>query len=241
MNLKQLSTDMIILPEFQEYSEYTQSLSKEPLKITAYLSSPYVTTDYIFFDGVLSSAVFRKVLGEDAYLIPENKSEVFYIPLPLKKIGNVTWFWSASVGFPGTYTEGVAHWRKQTDIETKKRIAIGSGQFKRYDMPIPYTSTVKLVFYAFGNLKEVEYLLTHYVPAIGKKRSQGFGTVREWIVERTDYDWSVVKDGVPMRPIPISSSHQFNLKCDVQMYFAYRPPYWHRGNLTMCYMPLCKV
>jgi len=226
--------------ELDDYGCHVLSMSNEPLKITAILTSPYVTTDYIFFDSLISSAVWQECMGDKAFNIPENKTDVFHIPLPLKLIGTKEPFYSASIGFPKQAVEGTARWRKHTDIESKKKISIGSGQYKRYDMPMPYTSAEEIVFYANGNKTEIERLL-QYIPSIGKKRSQGYGNVRSWKVDHSEHDYSVVRDGVPMRPIPVSEAAQFNLKCDVEMLFAVRSPYWHRANLTKAFMPLCKV
>ena len=226
--------------ELDDYGARIAPIEHEPLKITASLTSPYVSTDYIFFDALISSAVWQDCMKDKAFNTPENKTDTFYIPLPIKHIGAKETFYSASIGFPKQAVEGTARWRKQTDIESTKKIRIGSGEFKRYDMPMPYTSAEEIIFYTNGNKAEIERLLA-YIPGIGKKRTQGYGNVRTWQVEQSEHDWSIVKDGVPMRPIPISEAATFNLKCDVEMFFAYRPPYWHRSNLTRCFMPLCKV
>ncbi len=226
--------------ELDDYGQRIASLSHEPLKITAILTSPYVSTDYIFFDALISSAVWQDCMGDNAFNIPENKTDIFYIPLPLKLMGTKEPFYAASIGFPKQAVEGTARWRKQTDIESKKKIRIGSGEYKRYDMPMPYTSAEEIIFYANGNKAEIERLL-QYIPGIGKKRTQGYGNVRLWRVEQAEHDWSIVKDGIPMRPIPVSEAAQFNLKCDVIMYFSTIPPHWHKSTMTLCYMPLCKV
>ncbi len=231
---------VIHFKELDDYGLRIALLDYEPLKVTAVLTSPYVSTDYIFFDALISSAVWQSCMGQKAYDIPENKTELFHIPLPLKLIGEKELFYAASIGFPKHAVEGTARWRKNTEIESKKKIRIGSGEFKRYDMPMPYTSAEEIVFYVNGNKAEIQRLL-QYIPSIGKKRSQGYGNVRTWHVEQSTHDYSVVKDGVPMRPIPVSEAIPFNLKCDVEMLFACRSPYWHRKNLARCYMPLCKV
>jgi hypothetical protein len=230
----------IHFPELDAYGQRIASLPYEPLKITAILTSPYVTTDYIFFDALISSAVWQDCMGDKAFNIPENKTDVFHISIPLKLIGTKEPFYAASIGFPKQAVEGTARWRKQTDIESKKKINIGSGEYKRYDMPMPYTSAEEIVFYANGNKAEIERLL-QYIPGIGKKRTQGYGNVRLWRVESSEHNYSVVRDGVPMRPIPVSEGAPFDLKCDVEMLFASNAPYWHKKNITKCFMPLCKV
>lgn len=232
---------MIHIPELDEYEIEIEAMTFEPMKITVHMGSPVVTTDYIFLDGLLSSAAFRDRVPR-YYDIPENRNELIHIPLPLKKYGDAEPFYAASIGFsPGMIIEGIERWRKRTEIESKKKITIGSGTYKIYDMPIPTQYAESWIFYANGDISEVRRLLTTHISSIGKKCSQGFGEVKKIEVAASDHDWSVVKDGVPMRPIPVSEAGGFDLDCDVQMFFAFRPPYWHRLNLTECFMPLCRV
>lgn len=229
---------MIHYPELDEYGERIDPSTFESMKVVMEMRSPVVTTDYIFLDGLISSAVFKDRIS-NYYDILQNRNDLIHIPLPLKQYGKSEPFYAASIGYADQIVEGIDHWRKRTEIESKKKIQVGSGQYKMYDMPMPTQWSKSWVFYANGNIDEVRRLLTTYISAIGKKCSQGFGSVKSITVESSEHDWSIVKDGVPMRPIPISA--QFDLDCDVETYFAFRPPYWHRQNLTQCYMPLCRV
>lgn len=232
---------MIKLKEFEDYETFVSELKYEPLKVTACLSSAFVTTDYIFSDSLISSAVWQDVQQEKAFNIQENKNDVYDIPLPIKLNGEIEKYYSSSIGFPKMAVEGISHWRKVTEIESKKKIRIGAGEFKRYDMPMPYTSCEEIVFYCNGNKQEVERLLKSYIFSIGKKRGQGYGSIRSWKVEGSKTDYSTIHEGVPMRPIPINEAKELKLKCDIQMFYSYRSPYWHHKNMTMCYIPLCKT
>lgn len=231
---------MIHIPELDAYETKIMQMNFEPMKITIHMGSPVVTTDYIFLDGLVSSAVFQDRVP-NYYDMPENRNELIHIPLPLKRYGNQEPFYAASIGFSEEIIEDVERWRKRTDIESKKKISIGSGKYKIYDMPIPTQYAESWIFYANGDIHEVQRLLSTHISSIGKKCSQGFGAVRSIEVSASDHDWGVVRDGVPMRPIPTSESGEFDLDCDVEMYFAFRPPYWHSANLTECFMPLCRV
>jgi len=231
---------MINLPELDEYGSRIDPETFEPMKVTFEMRSPIVTTDYIFLDGLISSAVFKDCIPNH-YDMPQNTSELIHIPLPLKQYGDKEPFYAASIGYADQIVEGVDHWRKRTEIESKKKIQVGSGQYKMYDIPMPTMWAESWIFYANGDIDEVRRLLTTHISAIGKKCSQGFGSVKQITVEPSDHDWSVIKDGVPMRPIPVSGASGFDVDCDVVMYYAYRPPYWHRLNMTECYMPLCRV
>ncbi|MEA3324443.1 MAG: hypothetical protein U9Q37_04810, partial [Euryarchaeota archaeon] len=232
---------MIHIPELDEYGAQIDSATFEPMKITMEMRSPIVTTDYIFLDGLISSAVFKDRVP-DHYDMPENRNDLIHIPLPLKQYGSEEPFYAASIGYADQIVEGIEHWHKRTEIESKtKKIDVGSGQYKIYAMPMPTMWAESWVFYANGNIEEVVRLLTTHISAIGKKCSQGFGSIKRITADPSEHDWSVIKDSVPMRPIPVSSAREFDLDCNVEMYYAYRPPYWHRANLTQCYMPLCGV
>jgi hypothetical protein len=231
---------MIHFKELDEYEKEIEEMTFEPMKVTFHMGSSVVTSDYIFLDGLISSAVFKdKVL--EYWNVPENRDELIYIPLPLKRYGTNESFYAASIGFAPEMIEGVERWRKRTEIESKKKIQVGSGQYKIYDMPMPTQYAESWVFYANGNIEEVQRLLTTHICSIGKKCSQGFGEVKAIEISASDHDWSIVKGGVPMRPIPASEAGEFDLDCDVKMFFAFRPPYWHKLNMTECFMPLCRV
>lgn len=227
-------------PQLDEYGETIDPATFEPMKVIMEMRSPVVTTDYIFLDGLVSSAVFKDCVPNH-YDLPQDTSELIHIPLPLKQYGNSEPFYAASIGYADEMVEGIDHWRKRTEIDTKKKIQVGSGQYKMYDMPMPTMWAERWIFYANGDIKEVRRVLQAHISAIGKKCSQGFGHIKQIMVEPSEHDWSIVKDGVPMRPIPESGAYGFDMDCDVLMYFAYKPPYWHRLNMTQCYMPLCRV
>lgn len=231
---------MIHINELDAYGESIKDMRHEPLKITFNMRSPVVTADYIFLDGLLSSAVFKDCVQNHSDML-ENRSDVIHIPLPLKQYGSVKPFYAASIGFAEDIVESTDRWRKRTEIESSKKLQIGSGQYKIYDIPVPTLYADSWFFFANGNKEEIKRLLKLHISAIGKKCSQGFGAINSIAVEPYKHDWSVVRDGAPMRPIPILESNEFNLTCDVEMYFAYRPPYWHTKNMAMCYMPLCRV
>lgn len=231
---------MIHIQTLDEYGAQIDPDTFEQMKVTFEMRSPVVTTDYIFLDGLVSSAVFKDCVRAH-YDMPENRNELIYIPLPLKQHGFDEPFYAASIGCADKIVEGVDHWRKRTEIESRKKIQVGSGQYKMYDMPMPTMWAESWIFYANGDINEVRRLLTKHISAIGKKCSQGFGSIKHITIEPSERDWSVLKGGVPMRPIPVSGAGAFGLDCDVQMYYAYRAPYWHRENMVQCYMPLCRV
>lgn len=231
---------MIHIPELDAYGSKIDPATFEPMKVTFEMRSPVVTTDYIFLDGLVSSAVFKDCVP-NYFDISQDRNELIHIPPPLEQHGTVERFYAASIGYASKIVEGVDHWRKRTDIESKKKIQVGSGPYKMYNMPMPTQWAATWVFYANGDVNEIRRLLQLHISAIGKKCSQGFGSVKHIVVEPFDHDWGVVKDHVPMRPIPLSTASEYDLNCDIEMYYAYRAPYWHKQNMAHCVMPMCGV
>ena len=97
-------------------------------------------------------------------------------------------------------------------------------------MPLVILSTPEMIFYARGDRRQIESLLNH-ISHIGKKSSQGFGEIREWKVETVEQDWSLWKDGQPMRAIPQTQAG-FLLQQT-----GYCFPYWDRRNQSVCIIP----
>jgi hypothetical protein len=57
-------------------------------------------------------------------------------------------------------------------------------------------------FYGCGDLNLVESML-HLLPGIGKKASRGYGAITGVNVKPEDQDLSMMREGLPMRPIPV--------------------------------------
>jgi len=219
------------------------------MKITMYMASPIATTGFIYLDGLLAAAVMKEKLGDEYYNNKPNEQELIDIDLPLVKQYGV---WCASVGF-GDNREAVASWSKRWDDKNddivkfkgkgKARVDIGSGHFKNYHMPLVIKSYKTINFYAKGDIKEVERLLTTYITHIGKKASQGYGEILNMKFEEIDEDYSQFKGGRPTRPIPVSQYPEYKEWClanDIYMIIAkhpIKPPYWRTDCIEWCYMP----
>ena len=88
-------------------------------------------------------------------------------------------------------------------------------------MPLTIFLVPELSWYVVGDADRIRQLLAR-VTHIGKKRSQGHGRVREWIVEPSSEDLS------DRRPIPSKDGVEV---CGL------RPPYWWHGNWTTVKWP----
>ncbi|TRZ48853.1 MAG: hypothetical protein D4S01_09655 [Dehalococcoidia bacterium] len=73
---------MIHIPELDEYETTISKMEFEPMKVTMKMRSPVVATDYIFLDGLISSAVFQDRVP-NYFDILEDHNDLIHIPLPL--------------------------------------------------------------------------------------------------------------------------------------------------------------
>lgn len=87
-----------------------------------------------------------------------------------------------------------------------------------------------------GDVKEVLRLI-QYLPGLGKKVAYGYGSIKSVSVEELKEDYSLVKDGVAMRPLPC----KLGFCSDVVMRLAWRSPYWDKRNIIKCVPPGEKV
>lgn len=137
-------------------------------------------------------------------------------------------------------------WGARSKIEVRKKPALremgrytdaksanlSSGHMKAYDLAIPTVLALEVVWYAHGDADKIRALLQRFVPALGKKRSTGNGTVREWVVEQAEHDWSVIgADGQLTRRMP------FGAAPGSARYGAIRPPYYHATRVVMAVEP----
>lgn len=149
------------------------------------------------------------------------------------------WGWCASAVDEST-------WAVRSKLEIRKKPALkemtrytdaksanlSSGHMKAYDLAMPTVFAHEIVWYAHGDADKVRSLLTRFVPALGKKRSVGNGTVREWIVEQVEHDWSIIGDGGQLaRRMP------FGAAPGSARYGAIRPPYYHATRVVMAVEP----
>ena len=221
-------------------------------KAIAHMKTPIATIDHIILDGIISAAKAKEVLGEQFYTGEniagtEEMIRGMLDPILDRKHG----VYCTSIGI-GDNREYVGSWAKRwedkhEDIvkfrgKGKQRIDIGSGHYKNYHMPLVIKSYKTITFYVRGDMEETKRLLENYIFYLGKKGSQGYGQIRKWGFNETDEDWSVWKDGKPMRPIP-AKEYAGNLEALTKTIGAVNirrhpviPPYW-RPETEMCVMP----
>lgn len=225
-----------------------------PFKVTFSLQTPVVLgAPWLNFDGVISHLIFRERLGQDYYTLPSKEPVTIHdgqLLKPLKRSrtygagdggeiihASVAQF-DVSIDQAGTVTvykrfdEQYCH---EIATDTRK-VNVGSGLFRAYMMKLPYLPARSATFYCNGDLAEIVRLIG-YLPGLGKKTAYGYGMINSVSVEETPEDYSLIKDGVAMRPLPCS----FGYDSDEKMMLAYKSPYWDKRNVAVCVPPGAKV
>jgi CRISPR type IV-associated protein Csf3 len=202
---------------------------------------------WLHFDGIIAYLMLREKLGEDYWTLP-SKDPIDISPYikdpPVKKTGEL---WHASVAqFPEYAKVEYTTLYKRVDerychtIDTKiQKLRVDRGHFRAYMMNIPTIQTNKVSFYVNGDLDEIKRLLMH-VSGLGKKTRAGCGYInrsKPLLVEGTPEDYSLIKDGVAMRPLPTSMGYRGS----VLMWLPWHAPYWDKRNVTACIAPGAKI
>lgn len=222
-------------------------LAMEPFEVEVRLASPVVVDVFsVHLDGVLAKAVLH-----DVGLPVENMNyvtEVWDIPLPLEREEGV---WTASALWCPDAARGITYWRKRWDnfyvrwVRKRKKINIGFGAFRAYNMPMMTIAAPIMMFYGRGAVSEVFRLLKHFTH-IGKKGSQGYGIVREWIVRPVRSAPCMVyeyPDGkvLSMRSLPVKWLDKHGYRARATISLAVRPPYWHPDSQDEGVLPFTEV
>jgi hypothetical protein len=212
----------------------------QPLRITAWLQSPIITDGTLPIDAVLYFVAHRATCPEQVMTISgalrEGRSGAS-LPLARKEEHGPGWYYAASFAeWPESLAEGSDHWNCRIDeslcylIDFRGRrgkIDIASAAYKSYHMPVYYRHALFARWYVVGEPVAIRNLL-RFAPALGKKTSQGWGSVLRWEVETWQEDWSVRReDGKLMRAVPKEGG----------ILAGYRPSYWSPRNQAPCEMP----
>lgn len=126
---------------------------------------------------------------------------------------------------------------RMTRYTDAKSANLSSGHMKAYDLTVPTVFAREVTWFAHGDVDRVRHLLATYVPALGKKRNIGSGTVREWIVREEPGardDVAIHQDGKLRRRMPVGAVTGEAVRAG-----AIRPPYYHHTRIVMCEEPAC--
>lgn len=197
---------------------------------------------------------WRRVAGEHGLLEAPRyfKDRGWRIPafthhLPLAVYGHGyghgLWVYRASYGEPEEPWEwDTQHWARRMNARQvlqyvqnpPKRIQTGKAGFRTYYEALPLFVSRSITWCVAGQLAEIERVLAE-VTHIGKKRSQGYGEIREWRIEPEKEDQSVWRGNDLRRPIPGELLERMGIGGRFDWgYYAYRPPYHDSRNLRKC-------
>lgn len=228
-------------PALRDYKRLPRS-AFEPLKITATLQCAVIGDTFLPIDGVLYYQAHREAFGSQEVTHsgasgPRYEVSSEALPLARREEHGPKWYYAASFAqWPGVVADGSDHWNKRFDTNLsdlvdfgnrKARVEIRSGPYKAYHMPVFYRHALEVCWYVVGEPNAIRRLLcccTH----LGKKTSQGWGSILEWRVQSFEKDWSVHSDdGRLMRAVPADSG----------LLTGFRPSYWLPKNQTICLLP----
>jgi len=228
------------------------------------LGSPIAASDpYIHLDSFVSYAAGVESIGHDgiAELEDGGEPEYFEDEMPFRKYEtDGDWVWATSAAgiatpdgidiqererwsvtkWRGHFDDDPVHQVKETHVNTS------SGEFKSYNAALPYTGADELTFFfepSTGTDPErvVEMIETH-VSGIGKKRSQGFGRIRDVQVTSAEgaVESAIYHNGRVLRSLPATFAPTVISGATYENRTV-RPPYWHAANQTMAYSPFVDV
>ena len=219
-------------------------------KFTARFYSPPVFFDPPILDALVHYAI-EKELGRGStrcvYLIPQKVRG----PRPgvdgVREMYKLIRYWEGGI-FLSTALQFDAHpefldsWKKRFDSKhsrlvdfgkARRRIDTASGQYRSYNMPLPAHAIREGWWYFIGDGPAVLDLLERNISAVGKKRSEGFGQVKEFSLEEMV---RTPREIMALRPIPKEYADKMGIVGNERI-MAWRPPYWSRANQALCVVP----
>lgn len=225
--------------------------------LTIDLGAPVAAADpYIHLDSFVAYAAGVESVGRDGLDELEDGGEPEYweaeMPFDRYEVDD-EWVWatsSAGIAHPdGTGDSGAperwstTRWRSHFDHDPEHQIKethinTSSGEFKSYNAALPYSATDSLTFFFEGDADRVVDLIETHVPAVGKKRSQGFGRIRDVSVEDVSQtiETAIYHNGRVLRALPIAFTSRVVPGISYERRTV-RPPYWHHDNQAMALRP----
>lgn len=213
----------------------------ENLRIRAYLQTGVISDQFLPLDAVMYYHAVRDKYGEQDFSLPGRSTvrQWGMVSLPFERRGDSrSWFYACSFAqWPEHTVEDKTFYVKQVRLQysdmvdfrgKRGKIQNKRGRYKSYHVNIYYRHCLYLDWYAVGNKGDIERLL-RFCTHLGKKTSQGWGSVSKWEVTSWPEDWSVCDaSGRLMRAVPERNS---------SFIYGIRPSYWHKKHQFNCLMP----
>lgn len=117
----------------------------------------------------------------------------------------------------------------------KGTVMTRQGPYKDGFYSIERLGVDKIIYYIRGDMEVISELLKE-LRHIGKKSSLGWGAVDKIEIEKTEKDFSLLKDGELMRNLPKNNSLGISEGKKIAL-FRLQHPYWKRTGMVECFMP----
>jgi len=214
----------------------------EPFALRCRLATPVALNHpWLHLDGILAHLIQLRVRGRAYYGLPTK------VPAPvppghryahlLARTGDLV---HASVSWfaPEVRMTSLQYFKRfeAERFPSRRKIERGSGHYRDWMLRWVLASAEYCTFYGVGNLALLRELLedlTH----LGNDTRVGWGRVQRWELVPLREDWSLVRDGRAMRPIPV----RFVRAYADAVPLAWRPPYWDPRNVDLCVPPGAEV
>jgi len=201
---------MIDYPQLRSHAERYLTLSTEPLQVTLVLraNSHLAGYDPLNLDNLLARAVVDD--ATDGRRLPESQ-EPYSLPAPIKCLWRSAEglpLWAATPFYPvGRCESDVAYWHKRVQTGrwsgTKRgtfAIRSTNGRWMERRVPLPTRLAEAWAAECVGNAEEIGRLLRRFAH-VGKRRSNGFGEVREWRIKPIER-FTLLREDKLTRAIP---------------------------------------
>lgn len=238
---------MIYHPILQFYTEqYQQMDCSQSLEIVVEFASSPAGYDLPHLDNILAKAVVNEATQGKG--LPRS-AEPYWLPVPLfliwQRPENNLPLWASTDFFPIDEDEiESAYWHKKTIRPTfmkrKKDKPVNirgtEGQDKEYQIPLPRHTANVFRAICQGNIKEITRLLGS-MSAIGKKHTQGHGTVLQYQIQEISGFSFFDDNGMLLRPVP----YGYFERPSNGVLLGWTPPYWLPTCQMLCVAPGTKI
>ena len=200
------------------------------LKITLHLENKFCKLSDMPFDGVLAKLYFQEKINAKAFFgdfseqLPFLKMSdgIYHASRPIYKINHIfneTINKSFDVSM---FIEMDGHRKYNKSFQN-----IRSGVYKKHLVTYELLHTDSIIYYANGDFTVIAQLLSN-LNHIGKKVSLGWGKVHKIEIEEISEDFSILKNGLPMRHLPDIEKYRFKDMTKTLMPLVH--PYWKYNN-----------
>jgi CRISPR type IV-associated protein Csf3 len=215
----------------------------KPLHIRAYLQTPVISDRCLPLDGIIFNHFVRDKMGAKTHTLARQSTvpdfSGFNLPFLKRNTNEPDWYYACSFAVWPEHTKRDKHeYAKRFDFQEaidrvdfqgkRGKVETSRGEYKNYFVKEYTWNCMYIDWYCRGVKSEIENLLS-FCTHVGKKSSQGCGSVLRWEVNETDRDWWKRNDkGLLMRAIPSKSG---------LLTYGIRPSYWHPHHQALIVGP----